>query len=85
MTDFTRRRFLFGLAAAPLVVPAVKHFVMPQPPVGRWGSTLTADPAADLWGYAAEPDRAFNEMLMTGQAFIRLTTEDFRRCLRGAA
>lgn len=30
MIDFTRRRFLFGLAAAPLVVPAVKHFILPK-------------------------------------------------------
>lgn len=30
MIDFTRRRFLFGLAAVPLVVPAVTHFVMPK-------------------------------------------------------
>lgn len=29
MFDPTRRRFLFGLAAVPLMVPAVKHFVMP--------------------------------------------------------
>lgn len=34
MIDFTRRRFLFGLAAVPLMVPAVKHFVMP-----RWKQT----------------------------------------------
>lgn len=30
MVDFTRRRFLFGLAAVPLMVPVVKHFVMPK-------------------------------------------------------
>jgi len=27
--DLTRRRFLFGLAAAPLVAPVVTHFIMP--------------------------------------------------------
>lgn len=30
MIDFTRRRFLSGLAATPLIVPAAKHFVMPN-------------------------------------------------------
>lgn len=40
MIDLTRRRFLFGLAAAPLVVPAVTHFVMP-----RW----EMDGAVDSW------------------------------------
>lgn len=28
--DFTRRRFVFGLAAMPAVVVARKHFVMPK-------------------------------------------------------
>ncbi len=28
--DFARRRFLFGLAAVPLVAPAVKHFILPK-------------------------------------------------------
>jgi hypothetical protein len=31
MIDFTRRRFLFGLAAVPLIVPAVKHFIVKTP------------------------------------------------------
>lgn len=30
MIDLTRRRFLFGVAATPLAVQAVKHFVMPK-------------------------------------------------------
>jgi hypothetical protein len=30
MIDFSRRRFLFGLAAAPLAVPVVTHFIMPK-------------------------------------------------------
>lgn len=29
--DFTRRRFLFGLAALPLAIPAAKHFIVKAP------------------------------------------------------
>jgi hypothetical protein len=56
MIDFTRRRFLFGLAAAPLVVPAVTHFVMPK---------ITLDPRRDWpeW-WAAAYERIINPPLV---------------------
>lgn len=54
MVDLTRRRFLFGLAAVPLVVPVVKHFVMPKLEMAR---TPTWDRLANARAYidAHEP------------------------------
>lgn len=60
MIDFARRRFLFGIAAAPLVLPAVKHFVMPK--------LQLAAPAVDL---AAGPDSTSIWLVVWGEEEIQ--------------
>jgi hypothetical protein len=51
MIDFTRRRFIFGLAAAPLLAPAVTHFLMPK----RSMFDLLFPTEADTWQLQVGP------------------------------
>jgi len=71
MIDFTRRRFLFGVAAVPLIVAAPKHFIMPakEPLVANLfdfaiqmpgGIAMGEFSKAEVKGAIRRGDRVFN-------------------------
>lgn len=70
MIDFTRRRFLFGLAAVPLVVPTAKHFVLPK--IELTGTAVLARQDEMRRLFAEEVLSHMREhSLLYGSAFLR--------------